>query len=56
MPFGEDDSSAHPWVNLKLGAQYMCYTDYDGASSNYDGFGRSAANNNVFLRYAWTIF
>jgi len=39
-----------PWQNLQLGAQYTGYTRFNGASSNYDGSGRSAAaNNTVYL-------
>ncbi|HET8995632.1 MAG TPA: hypothetical protein VFN42_03100, partial [Acetobacteraceae bacterium] len=56
VPFGKDKSWARPWANLKVGAEYMFYTDYNGASSNYDGFGRSASDNNVFLLTAWTVF
>jgi hypothetical protein len=56
VPFGKEKSLWRPWANLKVGAEYMFYTDYNGASSNYDGFGRSAGDNNSFLLYAWTIF
>lgn len=56
VPFGKDKSLWRPWANLKIGAEYMFYTDYNGASSNYDGFGRNAGDNNAFLLYAWTTF
>ncbi len=56
MPFGKDDSLWHPWLNLKVGAEYMFYTDYNGANTNYDGYGRNASSNNAFLLFAWTIF
>jgi hypothetical protein len=56
VPFGKNNSFGKPWANLKVGAQYMFYTDYNGASSNYDGFGRNASDNNTFLLYLWTIF
>ena len=56
VPFGKTGSFASPWVNLRLGLQYMGYWRYHGGISNYDGFGRSASdNNNVFL-YAWLAF
>jgi len=56
VPFGKDKSLWKPWVNLKLGAQYIHYTDFNGAGSNYDGFGRNAADNDAFMLFAWTIF
>jgi hypothetical protein len=43
-------------MNLKLGAQYIAYTHFNGPSSNYDGAGRNASNNNIFLLFAWLIF
>jgi hypothetical protein len=39
-----------PWQNLLLGLQYTGYTRFNGASTNYDGFGRNAnANNTIYL-------
>lgn len=56
VPFGKDKSLWKPWANLKIGAEYLFYTNYNGAHSNYDAFGRNASDNNVFLLYAWTVF
>jgi hypothetical protein len=56
VPFGKADSFASPWVNLKLGAQYTLYTQFNGGTSNYDGYGRSAADNNTIYLFAWLIF
>lgn len=56
VPFGKDKSMWRPWANLKIGVQYMFYSNYNGASSNYDNFGRSASDNNALMLYAWTIF
>ena len=56
VPFGKAESFASPWVNLKLGAQYIGYTQFDGGRSNYDGNGRSAGANNTFLVFAWLVF
>jgi hypothetical protein len=56
IPFGKDDSWARPWANLKLGAQYVIYTQFNGGSSNYDGFGRSASDNNTLYLFAWVAF
>jgi hypothetical protein len=56
VPFGKADSWASPWVNLKLGVQYTLYTQFNGGTSNYDGFGRGAADNNTLYLFAWLIF
>ena len=56
VPFGKADSWAGPWVNLKLGAQYVLYTEFNGAAKNYDGFGRNASDNNSIYLFAWLIF
>jgi hypothetical protein len=56
VPFGKEDSWARPLANLKLGAQYTIYTRFNGASRNYDGFGRSASGNNTLFLYAWLAF
>jgi hypothetical protein len=36
--------------------QYTRWTKFDGATTNIDGFGRSAQDNNTFLVYVWTMF
>lgn len=56
VPFGKEDSWATPFMNLKVGAQYTWYTQFNGGSSNYDGFGRSANNNNSIYLFAWMAF
>jgi hypothetical protein len=56
VPFGKIDSWLHPWVNLRLGVQYTAYTHFNGGTSNYDGFGRSARGNDSLLVFAWLAF
>jgi hypothetical protein len=56
VPFGKEDSWARPFVNLKLGLQYIIYTRFNGGTNNYDGFGRNASGNNTLFLYAWTAF
>jgi hypothetical protein len=56
VPFGKSDSWGAPWVNLKVGAQYTLYTQFNGGSTNYDGFGRNAGDNNALYLFAWLIF
>lgn len=55
-PFGKEKSWGSPWANLKLGAQYVAYTQFNGGTSNYDGFGRSASANNTLFLFAWLAF
>jgi hypothetical protein len=55
-PFGKEDSWGAPWANLRLGLQYTAYSRYNGASSNYDGNGRNASDNNTWFLFAWTAF
>jgi hypothetical protein len=45
-----------PLQNLRLGAQYTLYERYNGASHNYDGFGRNASDNNSLFVYAWAAY
>ena len=56
VPFGKADSWGAPWVNLKLGAQYTLYTQFNGGTTNYDGSGRNAGDNNTLYLYAWLLF
>ncbi|MBI1424286.1 MAG: hypothetical protein GC149_12520 [Gammaproteobacteria bacterium] len=42
--------------NLKLGLRYTVYTKYNGASTNYNGAGRNASDNNSVYAYAWLMF
>jgi hypothetical protein len=56
VPFGKSDSRFGPWVNLKLGVQYTMYTQFNGGTSNYDGSGRAASDNNSLYVFAWMIF
>jgi hypothetical protein len=56
VPFGKSGSFASPWVNVRLGVQYTGYWRYNGGSGNYDGFGRSASDNNSLFVYTWLAF
>lgn len=42
--------------NLKLGLRYTAYTKFNGASTNYNGFGRNAADNDATFVYGWLLF
>lgn len=56
VPFGKDGSWASPWVNLKLGVQLTLYTQFNGGTGNYDGYGRNASGNDTLLVFAWMAF
>jgi len=45
-----------PWYNTKFAAQYVAYQKFDGSSTNYDGLGRNAGNNNTIYLLAWLSF
>ncbi len=44
-----------PWHKAKLSLQYTLYTKFNGARSNYDGFGRDASDNNTFYVLFWLM-
>jgi cytochrome b561 len=52
-PFGRDDSWMAPWANVRIGLQYVAYWKFNGAGTNYDGYGRNAsANNTLYLVFS----
>jgi hypothetical protein len=55
IPFGKLQSYARPYLNLRVGLQYTGYTKFNGGTSNYDGYGRSASANNTLFAFLWFI-
>ena len=45
-----------PWQNLRLQLQYTAYRNFNGATTNYDGFGRNASHNNTLYFLTWLLF
>ena len=45
-----------PWLNVKLGLQYTAFLKFNGASTNYDGAGRNASDNNLLFGYIWFAY
>ena len=45
-----------PLRNIKLGVRYTRYDKFNGESTNYDGFGRNARDNNTLFLYGWLLF
>lgn len=56
IPFNYGGPSFWPWLNMKLGLQYIRYSKFDGASTNYDGAGTNASANNTLFAFAWFAF
>ncbi|MBU6474584.1 MAG: cytochrome C [Alphaproteobacteria bacterium] len=55
-PWGKEGAPFGPNVNARFFLQYTMYNKFDGASSNYDGAGRSAADNNTLYFGTWLAF
>jgi hypothetical protein len=47
VPFGKGTSRVDPYLNLRFSVQYWVYTQFNGATTNYDGSGRNASDNNT---------
>jgi hypothetical protein len=45
-----------PRRDMRIAAQYAAYRQFNGASSNYDGFGRNAHDNDTLYLIAWLMF
>lgn len=45
-----------PVQYLRIGLQYTIYGKYNGASHNYDGAGRNAADNDSLFLYLWGAY
>lgn len=56
VPFGRMNSFGRPWVNVRVGVQYTGYLRFNGGASNYDGFGRSASQNDSLFVFYWMAF
>jgi hypothetical protein len=56
LPFSYGGPSFWPWLNMRIGLQYVLYNKFDGATTNINGAGRNAHNNNTIFAYAWIMF
>lgn len=45
-----------PQQNVRLALRYTAYSKFNGAKTNYDGFGRNASDNNNLYFYTWFLF
>jgi hypothetical protein len=55
-PFGKTGSPLGPRFNMRVGAQYTAYGRFEGASHNYDGSGRNAADNDTLRIFVWAAY
>ena len=55
-PFGDESSSLGPRFNVRVGMQYRLFAKFDGATSNYDGLGHNASDNNTLRVFTWFAF
>ena len=44
-----------PWEQTRISLQYTIYNKFNGARSNYDGFGRDASDNNTLYALVWLM-
>jgi hypothetical protein len=49
-------ASLYAWQNAMLAFQYTLCTEFNGARTNYDGFGRNASDNNTLYAVFWIAF
>jgi hypothetical protein len=57
MPFGKTNPPViWPWFNAKIGLQYVWYNKFNGASTNFDGMGTNARDNNTLYAFVWAAF
>jgi hypothetical protein len=56
IPFNYGGPSFWPWLNVKLGLQFVHYNKFNGASTNYDGAGRNASANDTLFAFTWFAF
>ena len=43
----------YPWQNVRLSAQYVAYTEFNGRAHDYNGTGRNAESNDTLYILAW---
>jgi hypothetical protein len=53
IPFNHGGPSFWPWLNMKLGLQYILYDEFNGGTADFDGAGRNAHDNNTLFAFAW---
>jgi hypothetical protein len=54
--FGASNSPIGRRFNTRVGVQYTAYTEFNGASRNYDGLGTNASDNNTLRVFIWAAY
>jgi hypothetical protein len=54
-PFG-GEAQPRRLANVRVGAQYTIYTQFNGSGTNYNGAGANAGDNNTFRVFTWFTF
>ena len=55
-PFGSEATALGYRFNIRVGIQYRIFTEFDGATTNFDGAGRNASDNNTLRVFTWVAF
>ena len=55
-PWGAGNGPLGPLVNVRFGAQYTAYGQFNGTHTNIDGNGANATDNNAFRLFTWIAF
>lgn len=57
-PWGNatEGDAGYPWLNVRVGVQYRYYLQFNGGTTNYDGSGRNASDNNTLLLFTFWSF
>jgi hypothetical protein len=55
-PWGDGKSPLGKRFNMRIGAQYTFYPEFNGAVHNIDGAGANAKDNNTFRIFTWVAF
>jgi len=56
LPFSNGGPAIWPWANARIGVSYTRYLTLYGGSTNFDGLGHNAKDNNTVFLYSWIAF
>lgn len=56
LPWSRGGPAFWPWLNTRIGLSFTHFDKINSATTNYDGAGRNAKDDNTTFLYAWTAF
>ena len=56
LPFSHGSPGPFPWFNARIGLSYTKYLTLFGGTTNFDGNGDNASDNNTLMAYTWIMF